>query len=154
MANKVLAGEKLDQKTYNECITKFREYRARLRAKNAGKPPAETVEENAAFYCQAYLMAIIAPDEHGGWPFRYDKLDTIYPTLKKELENKDDTLIMASIIILAINKKDLEYANKVYKKLHEKDPKLSKYANQYIKDYLIADPLFLEFSKAADEIAK
>ncbi len=154
MANKVLDGQKLDAKTFNDCLGKFKEFRARMKAKYPVKPPVFTEEDDAIFYCQAYLMAIIDPDDHGGWPFRFKGLNNVYAPLKKELEKKDDTLIMAAIIIPAVKNNDIDYATKVFKKLHEKDPKLSKHANEYIKDFLISDPKFQEFSKNADEIAK
>ena len=99
-------------------------------------------------------MAIITPADHDGWPFRFAKVNKVYAQLKKELENKDDTLIMAAVIIPAIYNNDIDYATKVFKKLHEKDPKWSKYAKEYIKNLPFEDPKFQEFSKNADEITK
>ncbi len=154
MANKVLAGEKLDEKAVNESITKFKEFRKRLKAKYPIKPVVFTREDDALFYCQAYLMSIVAPGEHGGWPYRYEGVNRVYAQLKKELEKKDDTLIMAAIIIPAVNNNDMEYATNIYIKLHEKDPNLSKYAHQYIKNLLLGDPKFMVFSNIADGIAK
>lgn len=154
VANKVLAGEKLDEKTIEECHLKFLDDQEKMHAKYDEKPPRFNDEDNASFYCQAYLMSIIDHKRHGGWPHRYDGLNRSYAQLRKELEKQDDILMMATVIIPAVNHREVDYATEVFRKLHAKDPKWSLYVNEHIKKYVTGDPVFLKFSEIADEIMK
>ena len=128
-AKRVLSGEKLSDKTIKQCRNQFRDYVEWLYEKNnKAKSFTEYADEDrAAHYVNSIKIAVIDPKRHGGRPHLHAGKRLSYNTIKKRLENEGDAVLMAAIIIPAIEFGKTQFAIEVYRELYSKDPDWAKY---------------------------
>ena len=114
----LMAGVAPNQQVKDDCHQQFLAYFHELCRKNNtstidGFPP----EDAASHYVNALKMSVIDPDRHAGWPYRHDGRKAAFPILKKRLAESNEPVLMAAVIIPALDNGEVQYARDVYRAL-------------------------------------
>ena len=137
---KIRAGQELSEDEREKCNKAFAAYFDKLCVKNEVQTNLEFSEKDRTdFFINAVKMSIIAPDTHGGWPFRSDLRLIALGGLKKRLEENYDPFIAFCTIFPALDAGDQEYAGKAEKKLMETDRFLAVLVSKWLVKFWIND---------------
>ena len=115
-------GKAISTERREMCSRRFGEYCGELTKKNHSDqfddfPP----EDNVAHYLNAWRMAVINREGHGGWPLRHGGRYKALEPIRQRLAGTDDPFLMAAVIIPALENGEIDYAVWTYRKLARRD---------------------------------
>jgi len=131
---KVSAGKGLTPAERDECHQQFVAYWEELsrnnHASNLNQLPQE---KEATHYVTAIKMSVIDPERHGGWLFRHSRRRACYPVLRKRLADAPTPVLMAALIIPALDNMDVDQAVTTYRALAGRDTFWARYILETIQ---------------------
>jgi hypothetical protein len=117
-------GKTVSLADQERCQTIFMKYYEHWKAKYGTIPSSVG---HAEYYLIACKMAVINPERHGGWPYRYSNTSEAYAGLMEFLKAKEDAFVLSCAIIAAVRVGDDEFAHYALRRLEVVDPLWSNY---------------------------
>lgn len=120
--SKLMAGVTLTQSAKDDSNQQFVAYFNDLCTKNKVTRIGDFLPEDAAtHYVYAIQMSVIDPERHGAWPIQHGGRKAAFPILKKRLAESNEPVLMAAVIIPALDNGEVKYACDMYRALSAKN---------------------------------
>ena len=131
---RIREGIDISVKQRETCNRRFEEWCEVLTKKyHSDQFEAFSAEDTAAHYLNAWRMAVIDPQRHGGWPYQHGGLVQSLDPIRQRPRARDDPFLMAAVIIPAYESGETEYAVWMYRRLARSDAFWTRQLDAFIK---------------------
>lgn len=132
---KLRAGQEISEAEKEKCHKAFLKYYADLETKHGTGDNTKFPEDDRTdYFITAVKMALIYPQQHGGWPTRSDLRYKVLSGLQKKLEKNDDLFLVFCTIFPALDTQHQDYAGQSMSRMMKEDPFLAKIAEKWIHE--------------------